>query len=94
MAQERLRHNPHDADALMWMGAIYDATGEFDKAVEYGRRATEAAPNNAEIHCQLADTLGDKALKLGCWAAASRWLGRCGTNSTSESSWTGRTYAA
>ena len=65
VAQERLNRNPKDADALMWMGAVYDATGEFDKAVDYGRRATEAAPNNAEIHCQLADTLGDKALKLG-----------------------------
>jgi tetratricopeptide (TPR) repeat protein len=65
VAQERLSRNPKDADALMWMGAVYDATGEFDKAVDYGRRATEAAPNNAEIHCQLADTLGDKALKLG-----------------------------
>ncbi len=65
VAQERLSRNPQDAEALMWMGAVYDAKGEYDKAVEYGRKATEAAPNSAEAHCQLADTLGDKALNLG-----------------------------
>lgn len=65
VAQERLARNPNDAEALMWMGAVYDATGEYDKAVEYGRRAIEAAPNSAQAHCELADTLGDKALKLG-----------------------------
>jgi tetratricopeptide (TPR) repeat protein len=47
------------------MSAIYDAYGNFDKAVEFGRRATEAAPNSSETHCQLADTLGDRALQLG-----------------------------
>jgi tetratricopeptide (TPR) repeat protein len=65
VAQERLARNPHDAEALSWLSAVYDAYGDFDKAVDYGRRATEAAPNSSEAHCQLADTLGDKALKLG-----------------------------
>ena len=65
IAQERLKRNPNDAEALSWMSAIYDAYGDFDRAVEYGRRATEAAPNSSDFHCQLADTLGDRALKLG-----------------------------
>jgi tetratricopeptide (TPR) repeat protein len=65
IAQERLKHNPNDAEALSWMSAITDAYGDFERAVDYGRRATEAAPNSAEYHCQLADTLGDRALQLG-----------------------------
>jgi tetratricopeptide (TPR) repeat protein len=65
IAQARLSHNPNDAEALSWMSAIYDAFGDFEKAVEFGRRAAEAAPNSAEAHCQLADTLGDRALQLG-----------------------------
>jgi len=65
IAQERLGHNPRDAEALSWLSAVYDAYGDFDRAVDFGRRATEAAPNSSEAHCQLADTLGDKALKLG-----------------------------
>jgi tetratricopeptide (TPR) repeat protein len=65
VAQQRLQANPNDAEALTWMSAIYDAWGDFDRAVDYGRRATAAAPSSSEAHCQLADTLGDKALKLG-----------------------------
>jgi len=65
VAQDRLNRNPHDAEALSWMSAVYDAYGDFDRAVEFGRRATEAAPNSSDYHCQLADTLGDRALKLG-----------------------------
>jgi tetratricopeptide (TPR) repeat protein len=65
VAQERLARNPNDAEALSWLSAVYDAYGDFDKAVDYGQRAVAAAPNNADIHTQLADTLGDKALKLG-----------------------------
>jgi tetratricopeptide (TPR) repeat protein len=65
MADARLNQNPRDAEALTWMSAIYDAWGDFDKAVAYGRRAADAAPDSSEAHCQLADTLGDKALKLG-----------------------------
>jgi tetratricopeptide (TPR) repeat protein len=65
LAQERLNRNSHDAEALSWMSAIYDAYGEFERAVDFGRRATEAAPNSSEYHCQLADTLGDRALQLG-----------------------------
>ena len=65
LAQERLNRNPHDAEALAWMSAIYDAYGEFERAVDFGRRATEAAPNSSEYHCQLADALGDRALQLG-----------------------------
>lgn len=65
VAQERLARNPHDAEALSWLSAVYDAEGDFDKAVDYAQRAVAAAPNNADIHTQLADTLGDKALKLG-----------------------------
>jgi len=65
VAQERLNRNPRDAEALSWMSAISDAYGDFNRAVDFGRRATEAAPNSSEIHCQLADVLGDQALKLG-----------------------------
>jgi len=65
VAQERLKHNSNDGEALSWLSAVYDAYGDFDKAVDYGRRAAEAAPNSADIRCQLADALGDKALKLG-----------------------------
>jgi tetratricopeptide (TPR) repeat protein len=65
VAQERLNHNPHDADALSWLSSVYDAYGDFDHAVEFGRRAADAAPNSSEIHCELADALGDRALKLG-----------------------------
>jgi tetratricopeptide (TPR) repeat protein len=65
VAQERLQSNPKDAEALTWVSAVWDAYGDFDKAVEFGRRATEAAPYSSDAHCQLADTLGDKALKLG-----------------------------
>lgn len=65
VAQERLARNPHDAEALSWLSAVYDAYGDFDKAVDYGQRAVAAAPNTSDIHTQLADTLGDKALKLG-----------------------------
>jgi tetratricopeptide (TPR) repeat protein len=65
VAQERLNRNPSDAEALSWMSAIYDARGDFDRAVDFARRSTEAAPNSGEFHCQFADVLGDKALKLG-----------------------------
>src|SRR6266702_8499027 len=65
IAQERLKRNPKVAEALSWMSAVYDAYGNFERAVEYGRRAIEAAPNSGEVHCQLADTLGDRALQLG-----------------------------
>ncbi len=65
VAQERLNRDSHDAEALFWMSAVYDANGEFDRAVDFARRATEAAPNSSEYHCQLADALGDEALKLG-----------------------------
>jgi tetratricopeptide (TPR) repeat protein len=65
LAQERLKHNSNDAEALSWMSAVTDAYGDFERAVNYGRRATEVAPNSGEYHCQLADTLGDRALQLG-----------------------------
>jgi tetratricopeptide (TPR) repeat protein len=65
LAQDRLKHNPNDGEALSWMSAVYDAYGNFERSVELGRRAVEAAPNSAEIHCQLADSLGDRALQLG-----------------------------
>jgi tetratricopeptide (TPR) repeat protein len=65
IAQSRLNQNPRDGEALIWMSAIYDAWGDFDKAVAYGHRAAEAAPDSSEAHCQLADTLGDDAVKLG-----------------------------
>lgn len=65
VATERLNHNSRDAEALTWMSAIYDAWGDFDKAVDFARRATEAAPNSSEAHCQYADVLGDKAIKAG-----------------------------
>ncbi len=65
VAQQRLNRDSRDAEALFWMSAIYDAYGEFDRAVDFARRATEAAPKSSEYHCQFADTLGDQALKLG-----------------------------
>ncbi len=65
VAQERLNRNANDAEALYWMSAAYDAYGNFDRAVDFARRATEAAPKSSEYHCQFADTLGDQALKLG-----------------------------
>lgn len=65
LAQEHLNRNSHDAEALSWISAVYDAYGEFDRAVDFARRAAEAAPNSSEIHCQLADALGDRALQLG-----------------------------
>jgi tetratricopeptide (TPR) repeat protein len=65
LAQERLKANSHDAEALSWMSAVYDAQGNFERAVEFARRATEAAPNSGEYHCQAADVLGDRALQLG-----------------------------
>jgi len=65
VAQQRLNRNANDPEALSWMSAVYDAWGDFDRAVDYARRSTEAAPNSSEFHCQYADVLGDKALKLG-----------------------------
>lgn len=65
VAQERLKSNPKDAEALQWVSAVWDAYGDYDKAVDFARRATEAAPNSSDAHCQLADSLGDKALKMG-----------------------------
>jgi tetratricopeptide (TPR) repeat protein len=65
LAQERLKANSNDAEALSWMSAVYDAQGNFERAVEFARRATEAAPNSGEYHCQAADVLGDRALQLG-----------------------------
>jgi tetratricopeptide (TPR) repeat protein len=65
LAQERLARNPNDADALIWLSAVYDASGDIDRAVEAARRAATAAPSSSEAHCQLADTLGDKAVKVG-----------------------------
>jgi len=65
IAQNRLSHNSRDAEALSWLSAIYDAQGDFDRAVQFGRRSAEAAPNSSEFHCQLADALGDRALQLG-----------------------------
>ena len=77
IAQERLKRNPKDAEALSWMSAVYDAYGNFERAVEYGRRATEAAPNSGEAHCQLADTLGDRALQLGILGGTPSQVVRC-----------------
>jgi tetratricopeptide (TPR) repeat protein len=65
IALERVQHNPNDAEALFWLSAIYDAYGDFDRAAEFARRSTEAAPGSSEYHCQYADVLGDKAVKAG-----------------------------
>jgi len=65
IAQERLQRYPNDAEALFWLSSIYDAFGDFDRAVEFARRATEASPGSSEYHCQFADALGDKAIKAG-----------------------------
>jgi tetratricopeptide (TPR) repeat protein len=65
LAQDRLSHNPNDAEALIWLSAVYDASGDFDHAIDFARRATAAAPSSNEAHCQLADTVGDKAVKVG-----------------------------
>src|SRR6266511_6299921 len=65
LAQDRLAHNAADAEALVWLSAVYDASGDFDRAVETARHATEVAPSSSDAHCQLADTLGDKAIKVG-----------------------------
>jgi tetratricopeptide (TPR) repeat protein len=65
VAQQRLADNPKDAEALEWLSAVQSASGEIDRAVESARRAVEAAPDSSEAHCQLADTLGDKAIKAG-----------------------------
>lgn len=65
IAQERLQRNPNDAEALFWFSGIYDAFGDYDRAVDFARRATEAAPESSEYHCQFADALGDKAVKSG-----------------------------
>jgi tetratricopeptide (TPR) repeat protein len=47
IAQERWQHNPNDAEALFWLSGIYDAFGDFDRAVDYARRATEASPGSS-----------------------------------------------
>jgi tetratricopeptide (TPR) repeat protein len=65
VAQERLQRNPNDAEALFWLSAVSDADGDFDRAVDFAHRATEAAPGSSEYHCQFADVLGDKAVKAG-----------------------------
>ena len=65
LAQDRLAHSANDAEALVWLAAVYDASGDYDRAVETARRATQAAPNSSEAHCELADALGDKAVKVG-----------------------------
>src|SRR6266536_905001 len=55
LAQDRLAHNAADAEALVWLSADYDASGEFDRAVEHARQPTEIAPSSSAAHCQLAD---------------------------------------
>ncbi len=65
LAQERLKKNPNDAEALYWMSGVYSSFGDFEHAVDSARRSVELQPNNSEFHCQLADTLGDRALQLG-----------------------------
>ncbi len=65
LAQDRLAHNPNDANALIWMSAVQSASGDLDRAVETARHATQVAPDSSEAHCQLADTLGDKAIQAG-----------------------------
>lgn len=35
VAKDRLSHNAHDAEALSWMSAIYDAQGDFDTALDF-----------------------------------------------------------
>src|SRR6266511_146183 len=65
LAQDRLAHNAADAEALVWLSAVYSASGDLDRAIESARRATRVSPDSSDAHCQLADTLGDKAIKVG-----------------------------
>ena len=65
LAQDRLARNSNDADALIWMSVVYSASGDLDRAIESARRATRVSPVSSDAHCQLADTLGDKAIKVG-----------------------------
>ena len=65
LAQDRLAHNSDDTDGLIWMSAVYSASGDLDRAVDAARHATRVAPESSEAHCQLADTLGDKAISVG-----------------------------
>lgn len=65
VANERVTRNAQDAEALVWLSAVYDAEGDLGHAADLAQRATQAAPNSSEAHCQMADVLGDRALKAG-----------------------------
>ncbi len=47
------------------MSAIYDAYGDFDRAVDFAPPRHRSRPQQQRISLPVADTLGDKALKLG-----------------------------
>jgi tetratricopeptide (TPR) repeat protein len=56
-ALETLAKNPADWSALFDMARCRGRQNRIDEAIEYAKRAVEAAPNEAEPHCMLGHLL-------------------------------------
>ncbi len=57
LLQRHLKNTPGDATANNLMGLSYAGSGEFERAVYFGRRATDAAPDDPNFATNLANSL-------------------------------------
>lgn len=57
------RDDPADARAASYLGRVYLATGNPDRAVEWTGRSVALEPDNAEYHLWLARAYGHQAIK-------------------------------
>ncbi len=68
IADQRVRQNPKDAEALYAMGRIRQAYGDLEGTYSFAERAVAADGSNAPYHCLLGEAAGNKAQKAGVFS--------------------------
>ena len=68
IADQRVRQNPKDAEALYAMGRVRQAYNDVDGAHSYAERAVAADGSKAPYRCLLGEAAGNKAQKAGVFS--------------------------
>ena len=61
ITEARIKVNPKDGEAFYFLSRVKFAYQQSDEAIELAEKAVAISPNNADYHCQLAKSVGDKA---------------------------------
>lgn len=69
LADDRLKKNAKDADALFASGVIKEAQGDLEGAITAVEQAAALQPNKAVFHSQLGEMYGNKAQKVSMFSA-------------------------